>query len=144
MYRHILGVGALFYLFLIAFLRYFQSDGKVDDKELSVFFTTFVMLQVWNMFNARALGFNHSAFRRLGENKGFMMIMPAIVIIQFFIVQYGGNMFRTEPLSLTTWFAIIAGTSLVLWAGEAWRHFSASHGHGEIADASPFEELSDR
>lgn len=140
MYRHILGVGLLFYLFLIAFLRYFQADGRVDVKELSVFFTTFVMLQVWNMFNARALGFDHSAFSRLSENKGFMLIMPAIVVIQFLIVQYGGSMFRTEPLALTTWLVIIAGTSLVLWVGEIWRHLTASRSRNEIADESPFEE----
>ncbi|EKD82034.1 MAG: hypothetical protein ACD_39C01512G0001 [uncultured bacterium] len=144
MFRHILGVGALFYLFLIGFLMYFQRDGTVDTTELSVFFTTFVFLQVWNMFNARALGFNYSSFRRLNENKGFIVIMPAIMIIQFLIVQYGGAMFRTEPLSFLTWLAIIAGTSLVLWAGELWRHFAASSARGEVADVSPFEELVDK
>ncbi|NLF98498.1 MAG: calcium-translocating P-type ATPase, PMCA-type [Candidatus Riflebacteria bacterium] len=144
MYRHILGVGALFYLFLIAFLKYFQSDGAVDVKELSVFFTTFVMLQVWNMFNARALGFSHSAFRRLGENHGFIVILPAIVIVQFLIVQYGSTMFRTEPLSLATWMIIIAGTSIVLWAGELWRKIFNTTRHGEIEDLSPFEELTDK
>ncbi|MBU1108829.1 MAG: calcium-translocating P-type ATPase, PMCA-type [Candidatus Riflebacteria bacterium] len=144
MYRHILGVGALFYFFLIGFLKYFQRDGTVDVAELSVFFTTFVMLQVWNMFNARALGFDHSAFRRLGENKGFIVILPAILVIQFLVVQYGGTMFRTVPLSFSTWLAIVAGTSLVLWAGELWRHFLGSSERSSVADVSPFEELPDR
>ena len=144
MYRHILGVGALFYLFLIGFLKYFQRDGVVDTKELSIFFTTFVLLQVWNMFNARALGFHHSALTRIRENKGFMIILPAIVIIQFLIVQYGGAMFRTEPLSLVTWLAIIAGTSLVLWAGELWRYFAATSSRSEVPDVSPFEEITDQ
>ena len=143
MYRHILGVGALFYLFLIGLLKYFQRNGAVDTAELTIFFTTFVMLQVWNMFNARALGFNHSALNRIKENKGFMVIMPAILIIQFLIVQFGGTMFRTEPLSFLTWLAIIAGTSLVLWAGELWRHFAAVSARSEVADVSPFEDLAD-
>ena len=142
MYKHIIGVGSLFYLFLIGFLKYFQRDGEVDVTELSIFFTTFVLLQVWNMFNARALGFNHSAFKRLGENKGFILILPAILIIQFLIVQYGSAMFRTEPLSFLTWLAIIAGTSLVLWIGELWRYFLGSSDKGTVADISPFEDSS--
>lgn len=144
MYKHILGVGALFYVLLIALLKYFQRDGKADAIELSVFFTTFVMLQVWNMFNARALGFNHSVFRRLSENKGFMVILPAIVIIQFLIVQYGETMFRTSPLPLLTWLAIIVATSPVLWVGEICRWLQSTPAHDEIADVSPFDEAADK
>lgn len=140
MYLHIFGVGTLFYLFLIAILKYFQRDGAVDVHELSIFFTIFVMLQFWNMFNARALGLNHSAFSRLNENKGFIAILPAILIVQFLIVQYGSSMFRTQPLSAGTWLAIIAGTSLVLWVGEAFRFFAArANPQKEIADDCPFD-----
>lgn len=139
MYMHIFGVGAVFYLVLVAFLKYFQRDGNVSVKELSVFFTVFVMLQFWNMFNARALGLKKSAFKRLSENKGFVVILPTILLVQFLIVQFGGTMFRTEPLSAGTWLAIICGTSLVLWAGEAYRMFVGNEVHREGEDKSPFE-----
>ncbi|MDD2997629.1 MAG: cation-translocating P-type ATPase [Candidatus Riflebacteria bacterium] len=139
MYTHIFGVGAVFYLVLVAFLKYFQRDGNVSVKELSVFFTVFVMLQFWNMFNARALGLKKSAFKRLSENKGFVVILPTILLVQFLIVQFGGTMFRTEPLSAGTWLAIICGTSLVLWAGEAYRMFVGDEVHRESEDKSPFE-----
>lgn len=140
MYMHIFGVGAAFYVLLIGLLKYFQIDGVVSVKELTVFFTIFVMLQFWNMFNARALGLKKSAFNRIGENKGFIFILPTIVVVQFLIVQYGRVMFRTEPLSIGTWLAIIAGTSLVLWIGEAFRFFTAAPTtRREIEDKSPFE-----
>lgn len=139
MYMHIFGVGFLFYVLLFGFLKYFQQDGRVDLNELSVFFTTFVMLQVWNMFNARALGLGHSAFRGILDNRGFMAILPAIILGQFLIVQYGSTMFRTEPLPLVTWLTIIIGTSVVLWAGELFRFVYADKGSELVEDLDPFE-----
>lgn len=139
MYTHIFGVGAVFYLLLIGFLKYFKADGDVDLNELSIFFTVFVMLQFWNMFNARALGLNSSAFSGISQNKGFIAILPTILIIQFLIVQYGKTMFRTEPLDLGTWLTIIVGTSAVLWVGEIWRFFSRQSETQEIQDSCPFD-----
>ena len=140
MYMHIFGVGAVFYLILIGLLRYFQLDGDVSVRELSIFFTVFVMLQVWNMFNARALGLKKSAFNRITENKGFIFILPTIVLGQFLIVQYGKSMFRTEPLDLATWLIIIASTSLVLWIGEFFRLFTSDRTPVTgTNDQNPFE-----
>ncbi|MDD3146639.1 MAG: calcium-translocating P-type ATPase, PMCA-type [Candidatus Riflebacteria bacterium] len=140
MYMHIFGVGAAFYVVLISLLKYFQLDGEVSVRELTIFFTVFVMLQVWNMFNARAMGLNKSAFNGIKENKGFVLILPTILVVQFLIVQFGRVMFRTEPLSLGTWLAIIASTSLVLWAGEIFRLFYKSKTHSAaLPDANPFE-----
>jgi len=140
MYQHIFGVGAAFYVALIALLKYFQTDGEVSVKELSIFFTVFVMLQVWNMFNARALGLKKSAFNRITENSGFIFILPTILVGQFLIIQYGGAMFRTQPLELSTWLLIILSTSVVLWAGELYRFIShektTSPGNH---DKNPFE-----
>ncbi len=136
MYLHIFGVGAAFYVALIALLKYFQHDGVVSVRELSIFFTVFVMLQVWNMFNARALGLNKSAFSRLGENRGFILILPTILVVQYLIVQYGRTMFRTEPLDTFTWLVIVAVTSVVLWAGEIFRLFPA----GKSVNSGPQDE----
>jgi len=83
-----------------------------------VFFTVFVMLQFWNLFNARCLGLNRSAFSGVWHNRGFMLIATAIFVGQIAIVQFGGSLFRTEPLSLRDWVLITAVTSVVLWIGE--------------------------
>lgn len=139
MSRHIFGVGAIFFVFLIGFLKYYQIDGVVSDYEMSMFFTIFVMLQVWNMFNARALGFTHSAFKGITTNSGFMVILPAIIVIQFLIVQFGKTMFRTQPLLLSDWFYIIVGTSVVLWAGELYRFLQGKKQREiDIPDVCPF------
>ncbi|MGM0598839.1 MAG: calcium-translocating P-type ATPase, PMCA-type [Candidatus Rifleibacteriota bacterium] len=140
MYKHIFGVGIIFYIFLIFLLKYYQNDGLVDTYELSKFFTIFVMLQVWNMFNARALGFKHSSLKGIWENRGFMVILPAIVLIQFLIVQFGGLMFRTTPLNLSDWLICIVATSVVLWVGEIYRFVKGMNAtdHTEVADQSPF------
>ncbi|GAB4281937.1 MAG: hypothetical protein Kow0029_27280 [Candidatus Rifleibacteriota bacterium] len=140
MYRHIFGVGTAFFLLLIGLLKYYQADGIVTSYELSMFFTIFVMLQVWNMFNARAMGFTCSALRNLTSNRGFIFIVPAIVIIQFFIVQFGKVMFRTQALTFRDWMIIIISTSFVLWAGEAYRFYvGRSVKDDEIPDKCPFE-----
>lgn len=140
MYMHIFGVGTAFYIVLISLLKYFQLDGDVSVRELSIFFTVFVMLQVWNMFNARAMGLKKSAFNGITENKGFAFILPTILIVQFLIVQFGRVMFRTEPLSFVTWLAIIASTSIVLWAGELFRLFSKDKSRSAgLHDKNPFE-----
>jgi Ca2+-transporting ATPase len=121
MAKNIVGVGTIFLAFLVWFLLYIQRDHVVTDYELSTFFTVFVMLQFWNLFNARCLGRKHSAFSKIFENKGFIIIATAIFIGQILMVQLGGTVFRTVPLSLRDWVIIVAGTSVVLWAGELLR-----------------------
>ena len=87
----------------------------------TVFFTIFVMLQWWNLFNARMLGSCHSAFRRLWACKGFLFVLLLVLLGQWLIVTFGGQVFRTTPLSWQTWLLIIIGTSPVLWFGEVYR-----------------------
>ncbi len=115
---NIFGVGLTFLAILLGFLVWMNKDGEVSVYELSVFFTTFVMMQFWNMFNARTLGGNNSAFHKIGENRNFIAIALLIVALQVVIIQFGGGFFRTEPISLQHWLMIIAGTSMVLWIGE--------------------------
>lgn len=123
MMANIFGVGLLFLAILLGILVYMNKDGIVSVYELSVFFTIFVMMQFWNMFNARTLGGNRSAFYKLKENRNFVVIAVLILVLQIVIIQFGGGFFRTEPLSLEHWAAIIAGTSMVLWIGELCRLF---------------------
>ena len=114
-------IGGLFFLGMFAMLWYFERIKGVDPQELTIFFCIFVMLQWWNLFNARTLGSHHSAFRRLWACQGFLLVLALVLVGQWLIVTYGGQMFRTEPLSLKLWLYIIIGTSPVLWIGEAWR-----------------------
>ena len=114
-------IGGLFFLGMFAMLWYFERVKGVDPQELTIFFCIFVMLQWWNLFNARTLGSHHSAFRRLWACRGFLLVLALVLVGQWLIVTYGGQMFRTEPLSLKLWLYIIIGTSPVLWIGEAWR-----------------------
>jgi Ca2+-transporting ATPase len=86
-----------------------------------VFFTVFVLLQFWNLFNARCLGLSHSAVSGIFQNRGFIITASAILFGQIAIVQFGGNMFRTVPLTLRDWLIIIVATSTVLWIGELTR-----------------------
>ena len=121
MIRGILTTGGLFFLATFALLWYFERQTGVDDTELTIFFTIFVMLQWWNLFNARMLGSCHSAFRRLWACEGFLFVLLIVLVGQWVIVTFGGKMFRTVPLSWQMWAMIIAGTSLVLWVGEIYR-----------------------
>ncbi len=122
MARNIFSAGLGFLLFLIGFLLYLRSsDGEVSPYELSIFFAVFVLLQFWNLFNARCLGLKQFAFSGLSKNRAFLAIAATIFVGQILIVQFGGSVFRTVPLSLRDWIAIVAGTSIVLWVGEIWR-----------------------
>lgn len=94
--------------------------GGMDTHRLTVFFTVFVMLQFWNLFNAGVFGTDHSVFRDASRAKGLLWTALLILAGQIIIVTFGGEVFRTEPLPLHEWLLITAGTSLVLWAGEAW------------------------
>ena len=145
MARGIFGVGGLFVLLLFGFIQYFKNEditsltqfsitdyfanffhfGSFENGlsayELSLFFSIFVMLQFWNMFNAKAYRTGRSAFAEIGKSQGFIMIAAAIIIGQVVITTFGGAMFSVTPLLLTDWFLIIAATSLVLWIGELLR-----------------------
>ncbi len=121
MLQNIMTYGLSFLLIMIVFLLHIGRDGKISVYELSLFFTVFVMLQFWNLFNARCLGLNQSAFSGLCKNKAFIGIATTILIGQILIIQFGGSIFRTVPLSLKDWISISLITSIVLWFGELWR-----------------------
>lgn len=121
----ILFCGIVFFLVMFALLVYCERRGKggVDVHELTMFFTTFVMIQFWNLFNAKALMSHHTAFRHFLKDKGMILVLVLVLVGQWIIVTFGGEMFRTTPLSLHEWLLIICSTSVVLWAGELWRAF---------------------
>ncbi|MFV0365783.1 MAG: calcium-translocating P-type ATPase, PMCA-type [Mangrovibacterium sp.] len=145
MAKLILGVGLLFVVLLLGLIQYFRhvditsltqfsisdfchnffnfsrAEGGLSAYELSMFFTIFVTLQFWNMFNAKAFMTGKSAFASLGESKQFMLIAAVILVGQWFIVTLGGSMFNVVSLLWEDWGIIIASTSVVLWIGEVFK-----------------------
>ena len=79
------------------------------------------MLQFWNLFNAKCFGTGESIFHHLLGNRAFAMIAAGILIGQILMVQFGGRVFRTTPLSVLEWVVIIAATSVILWGRELYR-----------------------
>lgn len=139
MWEDIVGVGLLFTAVLIAIFYYFEhtplnagtglrlmkmsaENSGFTPYELSLFFTIFVFLQFWNMFNARAFATGRSAFH-FKDCKGFLTIAALILVGQILIVTFGGKFFQVEPLRLDDWAIIIVGTSPVLLFGELLRWF---------------------
>ncbi len=98
-----------------------DPSGGQGRHNLTVFFTAFVFMQFWNLWNARVFGSNHSAFGNLRDSKGFLLMAAVIVVGQFCLVEFGGDMFRVTPLSAFEWVMTFVLTSPVLWIGEAWR-----------------------
>lgn len=134
--RRIIGLGGAVIVLLVGFLLVINRDGSVTEHELSLFYATFIMLQFWNLFNARVLGLDISAFRGLGENKLFPAIAVAILIGTVLIVQVGGDIFRTVPLSLVEWLIIIAATSPVVLVREFLRYSRKLREQGSATNAA--------
>lgn len=122
MQLNIFGVGFSFLAVLMGILAYFKGLPEgMTAHHLTIFFTIFVMLQFWNLFNASVFGTNHSIFKDASHALGMLGVALIILFGQIMIVTFGGKVFRTEPLSLTEWGYIIGGTSVVLWIGETIR-----------------------
>lgn len=114
----ILGMGLAFTAVLMAMLICYEKSGGLTAERLSIFFTVFVMLQFWNLFNAKAFMTGESALKNMRHSKEFLFIVLLVFFGQILIVQFGGRMFNVVPLSLTMWLTIIAATSPVFIIGE--------------------------
>nr|WP_300762281.1 calcium-translocating P-type ATPase, PMCA-type [uncultured Bacteroides sp.] len=122
MQSNIFITGAYFLAVLLGIMAYMNNSAAgMDVHNLTIFFTVFVMLQFWNLFNASVFGTNHSIFKDAGHALGMLSVALIILVGQFIIVTFGGKVFRTEALPLMEWVYIIGGTSIVLWIGEIWR-----------------------
>ena len=119
---NILGVATCFLAILMSLIVHIKSLPMNEvPTALTSFFTIFVMLQFWNLFNASVFGTNHSVFKDARHAFGMISVAGIILIGQIIIVEFGGKVFRTVPLTWDEWLYIIASTSIVLWIGEIWR-----------------------
>ena len=148
MATRIFGVGLFFVAFLFGLVQYFKHVELVSladfswrdylanyfnfshvhrglsPYELTLFFTVFVFMQFWNLFNAKAFMTGRSAFHGLFTKniaKGFCLTLAIILVGQILIVTFGGAMFEVVPLPLGDWLRILLGTSVILWVGELGR-----------------------
>lgn len=124
---NILATGLFFTVILLGIYFYFERDGQLDAYELSLFFTIFVFLQFWNLFNAKAIKSGHSALYHIRECRGFLLIVFIIFFGQILIVELGGEMFNVVPLSLRDWIVIILATSPVFFVPEIIRNAIRRH-----------------
>ncbi|WP_334168630.1 cation-translocating P-type ATPase, partial [Phocaeicola paurosaccharolyticus] len=119
MLKNIVGVGVAFLALLMGFIIYMNNmPTDALPMALTQFFTLFVMLQFWNMFNASVFGTNHSVFKDGRHAAGMLLVAAIILVGQIIIVEFGGKVFRTEAMNISSWITIIASSSLVLWIGE--------------------------
>ena len=129
--------GGAFFVALIALLSFYYyftvEDGSItfnpdhihilSDHEQSLFFTAFVLMQWWNLFNARAFQTGKMGFEGLRQCPAFLGVSAAILIGQILIVEFGGTMFNVEPLSLQEWLNLLLLTSPVFLIGIIYRYF---------------------
>lgn len=130
MARFVFGVGGLFLVLLVALILGLRGIGELPagdeaSRGGTLVFNAFVLLQFWNLFNAKGWGRRGSVLPTLGNNPSFLIVAGAILIGQVLLVQLGGTVFRTVPLDFADWAILLSATSAVFWVGEAWRMFGA-------------------
>jgi Ca2+-transporting ATPase len=103
--------------------------AEMTPYEMGIFFTTFVMLQFWNIFNAKNYRTGNSFFMTLFSKEsfswGFYLIVLVILGGQYLIVNHLGKFFDVAPLTSGDWGLIVACTSLVLFLPEIVRIFKS-------------------
>ena len=118
---------------MLTMLFMMGQGGEISIRSLTIFFTAFVMLQFWNLFNAKYFRTDRSLIQDIARlftapktvkesySAGFLWIAFAIVVGQVVIVTYAGAMFNVAPLSLADWGWILLITSSVLIVGDVVR-----------------------
>ena len=107
-------IAAVELVYLIGYIVYSEINNDISLNNLTVFFTVFVMLQLWNLLNAKTLNSQMSPVSRLRECRGLGLVMLIVIVGQWLIVQFGGGMFRTVPISLIEWGVIILATAPIV------------------------------
>lgn len=117
MARDLLFGSLIFSALLLGLWGYWiATDTPVGIRELTLFFTLFVLLQFWNMLNVRSFGGGGSLFGRWHGCRTFLGVWLLIALGQIAIVEWGGEIFRTSPLEFKEWLLLFVATSpIALW-----------------------------
>ncbi len=101
MYSEIIFTGMYSSLLCIAFLKspilndFYRQDPN-NKYLMTAFFALFIFMGIFNCFNARTPRLN--LFSNLSKNKVFIFIIGFIIIVQLYLIYYGGSMFRSYGL----------------------------------------------
>lgn len=89
------------------------KESGLDTTLLnSAVFATFMMAISFNGFNARTEHMN--PFEHLGRNKNFLLVIGALLVLQFLFVTFGGAVLSVEPLSWTAWLVCLLIAFLII------------------------------
>ena len=124
------GIGTATAAIIFMFLDHSTPGTALHSVFLSTFFTAFVMMQLWNLLNAKLLGTRGYFWNKLFSNRNFIIVFMLILLLQVVIVEaFPGDLFRTTSLLDINnldyphylWPKIIIFTSFVFLIGEVWR-----------------------
>ena len=97
--------------------------SPLNAHQVSIFFTTYVVFQVWNIINCRSLSAYESGLKGVFTNPTFLAVMLLILFGQVLIIQVGGSVFKVTPLGISDWAIIVAATSVVIIKAEVFKFF---------------------
>lgn len=83
-----------------------------DKYMMTAFFGLFIFMGIFNSFNARTHRLNLLA--NISKNKVFLSVILFIVIVQIYLIYYGGDLFRTYGLNLKEFKSMIFLSVLVI------------------------------
>uniref|UniRef100_A0AAQ5YKC1 Calcium-transporting ATPase n=1 Tax=Amphiprion ocellaris TaxID=80972 RepID=A0AAQ5YKC1_AMPOC len=159
MMKNILGhaVYQLTTIFLLLFLgeKMFDIDNGRNaplhappSEHYTIVFNTFVLMQIFNEFNARKIHGERNVFEGVFNNIIFCTIVLGTLVIQILIVQFGGKPFSCVSLTIEQWlWCIFLGVGSLLWGQlvssipTKWLKFLKTAGHGTQREEIPEEEL---
>lgn len=110
--------------------RLFRASGD-NIYLLTGFFALFIFASVFNCFNARTDRLK--LFSGIIKNKGFILIMAAVLAVQIVFVYLGGAVLRTSPLTVGE-LGVTAALALLVFPAELirkliWRLFFGKKGY---------------
>lgn len=101
MFNQIIVMGLYTSLLCLLFLKLPSISNLFEQNGghlMTAFFGLFIFCSIFNSFNARTHRIN--IFSNIFKNKAFLIVILFIVIIQIYLIYYGGEVFRTVGLSL--------------------------------------------
>uniref|UniRef100_A0A915IUM3 Cation-transporting P-type ATPase C-terminal domain-containing protein n=1 Tax=Romanomermis culicivorax TaxID=13658 RepID=A0A915IUM3_ROMCU len=125
MMKNILGHAVYQMVIVFSILYYGDKAFDVDSgigkrgqatQHFTIIFNVFVVMTLFNMFNARKIHGERNVFSRLHTNPLFCLIWIVCFIAQILLVQFGGLAFSTESLTFNQWmWCLFFGFGQLLW-----------------------------
>ncbi|XP_031364227.1 plasma membrane calcium-transporting ATPase 2 isoform X2 [Apis dorsata] len=123
-------LGQAIYQLTVIFMLLFVGDKMLDietgrgvaqagggpTQHFTIIFNTFVMMTLFNEFNARKIHGQRNVFQGIFTNPIFYTIWIVTCLSQVVIIQYGKMAFSTKALTLEQWmWCLFFGVGTLLW-----------------------------